>query len=60
MPGPDLPGAHPGPMAGDLEALPIKPTGFLKSVQLTGGLPRAATGRILKKQLRETPGGTTA
>ena len=31
-----------------------------KSVHFTTGLPRTATGKILKKQLRETHGGTTA
>ena len=31
-----------------------------KSVHFTSGLPRTATGKILKKQLRETHGGTTA
>jgi fatty-acyl-CoA synthase len=31
-----------------------------KSVQFSGGLPRTATGKILKKRLRETHGGTTA
>ena len=31
-----------------------------KSVQFASGLPRTATGKILKKQLRETHGGTTA
>ena len=31
-----------------------------KSVHFATGLPRTATGKILKKQLRETHGGTTA
>jgi fatty-acyl-CoA synthase len=31
-----------------------------KSVHFTSGLPRTATGKILKKQLRETHGGSTA
>jgi fatty-acyl-CoA synthase len=31
-----------------------------KSVRFAAGLPRTATGKILKKQLRETHGGTTA
>jgi fatty-acyl-CoA synthase len=31
-----------------------------KSVRFTTGLPRTATGKILKKQLRETHGGITA
>ena len=31
-----------------------------QSVHFTSGLPRTATGKILKKQLRETYGGTTA
>jgi fatty-acyl-CoA synthase len=31
-----------------------------KSVRFTSGLPRTATGKILKKQLRETHGGSTA
>ena len=31
-----------------------------KSVRFATGLPRTATGKILKKQLRETHGGTTA
>ncbi len=31
-----------------------------KSVHFASGLPRTATGKILKKQLRETHGGTTA
>ena len=31
-----------------------------KSVHFTSGLPRTATGKILKKQLRQTHGGTTA
>ncbi len=31
-----------------------------KSVRFTSALPRTATGKILKKQLRETHGGTTA
>jgi fatty-acyl-CoA synthase len=30
-----------------------------KSVRFAAGLPRTATGKILKKQLRETHGGTT-
>jgi fatty-acyl-CoA synthase len=31
-----------------------------KSVHFATGLPRTATGKILKKQLRETHGGSTA
>ena len=31
-----------------------------RSVHFTSGLPRTATGKILKKQLRETHGGSTA
>jgi len=31
-----------------------------KSVHFASGLPRTATGKILKKQLRETHGGSTA
>jgi fatty-acyl-CoA synthase len=31
-----------------------------KSVRFASGLPRTATGKILKKQLRETHGGSTA